>query len=351
MVSLPRGGWPKSLLNQQAVTVPHTNPWELEAAPTVGAPRTRNVSAYEPTSRGEPSDGEGLPWRPQVHQLHHRGPEAQCVPLAPLSNQLLKVSAELQPRGGMDHLVPGVGSQAGSQFAHGKTGSLPAQKRKCLSKGSALKKREQTLFWPRHLSQNIRWFKPMAVMNTCSPKPARPETCLYIYIWLDGGRAIIAENNHTELLSPMAGRSHKAWIGAARSQANKSNFSTTDVPSFRVWTCNLDRCVLPNLLTDLCALGTSISRRKKPSYLNLDSFGSRLRTHDPTQDPPASKCIQVPARVEKKRKVLSVDPSCRRPPWRKIPVHSSGPWEKKKVLACPHTPCTSPLVVFLGSPS
>ena len=135
---------------------------------------------------GNPADGEGLPWRPQMHQLHHGGPEAQSVPLAPLSNQLLKVSAELHPRGGMDHLVPGVGSKAGSQLAHGKTGSLPApqKKKNCLSKGSALKKREQTLFWPSHLSQNIRWFKPMAVMNTCSPKPARPETCLYYIIKL-----------------------------------------------------------------------------------------------------------------------------------------------------------------------
>ena len=64
-----------------------------------------------------------------MHQLHHGGPEAQSFLLAPLSNQLLKVSAELHPRGGMDHLVPGVGSKAGSQLAHGKTGSLPAQKR------------------------------------------------------------------------------------------------------------------------------------------------------------------------------------------------------------------------------
>ena len=178
MVALPRDRWPKSLLNQQAAAVPYAHPWELEAAPTVGAPCTRNGGTYEPTNRGEPSDGEGLPWRPQMHQLHHGGPEAQSFPLAPLSNQLLKVSAELHPRGGMDHLVPGVGSKACSQLAHGKTGSLPAQKKNCLSKGSALKKREQTLFWPSHLSQNIRWFKPMAVMNTCSPKPARPETCL-----------------------------------------------------------------------------------------------------------------------------------------------------------------------------
>ena len=175
MVTLPRDRWPKSLLNQQAAAVPNANPWKLEAAPPVGAPCTRDVSAYEPTNRGKPSDGEGLPRRPQMHQLHHGGPEAQSIPLAPLSNQLLEVSAELHPRGGMDHLVPGVGSTAGSQIAHGKTGSLPAQKRKCLSKGSALKKREQTLFWPSHLSQNIRWFKPMAVMNTVHVHPSLPD--------------------------------------------------------------------------------------------------------------------------------------------------------------------------------
>ena len=97
MVSLPRDSWPKSLLNQQAAAVPHANPWELEAAPTVGAPRTRDVSAYEPTNRGEPCDGEGLPWRPQVHQLHHRGPEAQCVPLTPLTQHLLKTRRHGSP--------------------------------------------------------------------------------------------------------------------------------------------------------------------------------------------------------------------------------------------------------------
>ena len=78
---------------------------------------------------GNPAMERGCPGDPRCTHSTTEAPEAQSFPLAPLSNQLLKVSAELHPRGGMDHLVPGVGSKACSQLAHGKTGSLPAQKR------------------------------------------------------------------------------------------------------------------------------------------------------------------------------------------------------------------------------